>query len=326
MQAKAIRINEPGGPEVLRYEDVEVPAPGPGEALVRHSAVGLNYIDIYLRSGVYPLPSYPAGLGFEAAGTVEAIGEGVTEVKPGDRVAYAGAPIGAYAQARVMPAHRLIVIPQSIDFETGAAMMLQGMTVEYLIRRTYEVKPGDKVLFHAAAGGVGLIACQWLSDIGATVIGTVGSEEKATLAKDHGCHHTINYREENFTDQVKELTNGTGVDVVYDSIGADTWVGSLDCLRPRGMMVTYGNSSGVIKDVDLGILSQKGSLYVSRPTLFSYTDTRQDLELSAGRLIDMIVSDKVKIRVNQRYALADVAQAHIDLEARKTTGSTVLLP
>ena len=218
------------------------------------------------------------------------------------------------------------MIPQSIDFETGAAMMLQGMTVEYLIRRTYEVKPGDKVLFHAAAGGVGLIACQWLSDIGATVIGTVGSEEKATLAKDHGCHHTFNYREENFTDQVKELTNGTGVDVVYDSIGADTWEGSLNCLRPRGMMVTYGNSSGVIKDVDLGILSQKGSLYVTRPTLFSYTDTRQDLELSAGRLIDMIVSEKVKIRVNQRYALADVAQAHIDLEARKTTGSTVLLP
>ena len=325
-QAKAIRIHETGGPEVLRLEEVEVPSPGPGEALVRHAAVGLNFIDIYLRSGLYPLASLPSGLGFEAAGTVEAVGEGVDDVKPGDRVAYAGGAPGAYAEARVIAADRLVVLPDAIGFDSAAAMMLQGMTVEYLIRRTYEVQAGDTVLFHAAAGGVGLIACQWLADLGATVIGTVGSLEKAELAQAHGCHHTINYREEDFTERVKELTDGAGVNVVYDSIGADTWTGSLDSLKPRGMMVTYGNASGPVTDVNLGILAQKGSLYVTRPTLFTYTATRGDLLLSAGRLFDMVTSGKVQIRVNQRYALSEAAQAQTDLEGRKTTGSTVLLP
>jgi NADPH2:quinone reductase len=326
METKAVRIHQTGGPEVLSYETTEVPDPGPGEALVRHHAVGLNFIDVYLRSGLYPLAQLPAGLGFEAAGVVEAVGDGVGDLKPGDRVAYAGGLPGAYAQARVIAADRLVKLPEALDFETGAAMMLQGMTAEYLIRRTYEVQSGDVVLFHAAAGGVGLIACQWLDHLGATVIGTVGSEEKAALARAHGCHHTVNYRDEDFVQRVKEITDGRGVRVVYDSVGKSTWEGSLDCLQPRGLMVSYGNASGPISDVNLGILAQKGSLYVTRPTLFTYTASREDLVLSAARLFQVVDDGAVKIEINQRYKLEDVATAHRDLEGRKTTGSTIMLP
>ena len=326
MQANAVRIHETGGPEILRYEPVEVPDPGPGEALVRHHAIGLNYIDVYLRSGLYPLPALPSGLGFEAAGVVEAVGDGVEVVRPGERVAYAGGTPGAYAEARVIAADRLVRLPESLSFEQGAAMMLQGMTTEYLIRRTYEVQPGDTVLFHAAAGGVGLIACQWLTHIGAKVIGTVGSEEKAALAREHGCDHPVNYRTEDFVERVRELTEGQGVAVVYDSVGKDTWDGSLDCLRPRGLMVSYGNASGPVANVNLGILAQKGSLYVTRPTLFTYTASREDLERSASRLFEVVENGTVRLTINQRYGLADVAQAHRDLESRKTTGSTVILP
>ena len=326
METKAVRIHQTGGPEVLSYETTEVPDPGAGEALVRHHAVGLNFIDVYLRSGLYPLAQLPAGLGFEAAGVVEAVGDGAGDLKPGDRVAYAGGLPGAYAQARVIAADRLVKLPEALDFETGAAMMLQGMTAEYLIRRTYEVQSGDVVLFHAAAGGVGLIACQWLDHLGATVIGTVGSEEKAALARAHGCHHTVNYRDEDFVQRVKEITDGRGVRVVYDSVGKSTWEGSLDCLQPRGLMVSYGNASGPISDVNLGILAQKGSLYVTRPTLFTYTASREDLVLSAARLFQVVDDGAVKIEINQRYKLEDVATAHRDLEGRKTTGSTIMLP
>ena len=326
METKAVRIHQTGGPEVLSYETTEVPDPGPGETLVRHHAVGLNFIDVYLRSGLYPLAQLPAGLGFEAAGVVEAVGDGVGDLKPGDRVAYAGGLPGAYAQARVIAADRLVKLPEALDFETGAAMMLQGMTAEYLIRRTYEVQSGDVVLIHAAAGGVGLIACQWLDHLGATVIGTVGSEEKAALARAHGCHHTVNYRDEDFVQRVKEITDGRGVRVVYDSVGKSTWEGSLDCLQPRGLMVSYGNASGPISDVNLGILAQKGSLYVTRPTLFTYTASREDLVLSAARLFQVVDDGAVKIEINQRYKLEDVATAHRDLEGRKTTGSTIMLP
>lgn len=326
MQANSVRIHETGGPEVLKYEAIQLSDPGPGEALVRHHAIGLNFIDVYLRTGLYPLPGFPSGLGFEAAGTVEAIGEGVEAVAPGDRVAYAGGAPGAYSEARLIAADRLVKLPDSLDFEQGAAMMLQGMTVEYLIHRTYEVQPGDFVLFHAAAGGVGLIACQWLDRIGAKVIGTVGSEEKAALARAHGCHHPINYRSEDFVERVREITDGKGVRVVYDSIGKDTWEGSLDCLQPRGLMVSYGNASGPVAAVNLGILAQKGSLYVTRPTLFTYTASREDLVLSAGRLFEAVESGSVKLNINQRYELEKVAQAHRDLEDRKTTGSSVILP
>ena len=323
---KAIRIHAPGGPEALVYEDVEVPAPGPGEVQIEQGACGLNYIDVYHRSGLYPLPTLPAVIGMEGAGTVTAVGEGVEAFQPGDRVAYADVPPGAYAALRNIPWHRLVKLPDSIDDQQAAAMMLQGMTVEYLIRRTYAVQAGDTVLFHAAAGGVGLIACQWLNHLGATVIGTVGSEEKAALAKAHGCHHTINYREENFTDRVRELTDGKGVPVVYDSIGKDTFDASLDCLRPRGMMVSFGNASGPVEPFNPGVLGQKGSLYLTRPSLITYNAERADLEVSAAALFDVVTSGKVKIEVNQTYPLSETAQAHRDLEARKTTGSTVLLP
>ena len=326
MKAHAVRIHQTGGPEVLTYEPIDVPSAGPGEALIRNERIGLNYIDVYLRTGLYPLASLPSGLGFEAAGTVEAVGEGVSGLRPGDRVAYAGGAPGAYADLRVIAADRLVPLPESIGFDQAAAMMLQGMTTEYLIRRTYEVRPGDLVLFHAAAGGVGLIACQWLNHLGATVIGTVGSDEKAALARENGCHHTINYREENFAARVKEITQGKGVRVVYDSVGKDTWEGSLDSLRPRGLLVNYGNASGPVTGVNLGILAQKGSLYVTRPTLFTYTASRADLLLSAGRLFEVVEKGVVKLSINQRYALKDVAQAHRDLESRKTTGSTILLP
>lgn len=321
----AIRIHQTGGPEVLCWEAVDLPAPAPGEATVRHHAVGLNYIDTYHRTGLYPLP-LPSGIGLEGAGVVEAIGEGVTEVKVGDRVAYAGGPIGAYAEVRNIPAHRLLILPDSIDFETGAAMMLQGLTAAYLLRKTYRVQPGDAVLIHAAAGGVGLIACQWAKALGATVIGTVGSPAKAELARAHGCDHVINYASENFTQRVRDITGGKGVAVVYDGVGKDTFTGSLDSLRPMGMMVSYGNASGPVPPVDLILLSQKGSLFITRPTLMTYTAQRADL-LELGReLFDRVASGQLRIEVNQRYALRDAAQAHRDLEARKTTGSTILLP
>ena len=321
----AIRIHQTGGPEVLRWEEVELAAPAPGEATVRHHAVGLNFIDTYHRSGLYPLP-LPAGLGLEGAGVVAAVGEGVTEVKIGDRVAYAGGPVGAYAEARNIPAHRLLKLPDSIPFETAAAMMLQGLTAAYLLRRTYRVQAGDSVLIHAAAGGVGLIACQWAKALGATVIGTVGSAAKGELAKAHGCDHVINYSSENFTQRVREITGGEGVPVVYDGVGKDTFMGSLDCLRPQGMMVCYGNASGPVPPVDLLLLSQKGSLFITRPTLMSYSAKREDLLALGAELFAMVAGGQVRIEVNQRYALKDAAQAQRDLEARQTTGSTILLP
>lgn len=321
----AIRIHQTGGPEVLCWETVDLPAPAPGEATVRHHAVGLNYIDIYHRTGLYPLP-LPSGIGLEGAGVVEAVGEGVTEVKVGDRVAYAGGPVGAYAEVRNIPAHRLLILPEGIGFDTGAAMMLQGLTAAYLLRKTFCVQPGDAVLIHAAAGGVGLIACQWAKALGATVIGTVGSPAKAELARAHGCDHVIDYTTENFTQRVRDITRGEGVAVVYDGVGKDTFAGSLDCLRPMGMMVSYGNASGPVPPVDLIQLSQKGSLFITRPTLMTYTARRADLVALGSALFDRVISGQVRIEVNQRYALRDAALAHRDLEARRTTGSTVLLP
>ena len=321
----AIRIHQTGGPEVWSWEPVELPAPAAGEATVRHAAVGLNFIDTYHRTGLYPLP-LPSGIGLEGAGVVEAVGAGVTEVQVGDRVAYAGGPLGAYAEARNIPAHRLLKIPAPISFDTAAAMMLQGLTAAYLLRKTYRVQAGDAVLIHAAAGGVGLIACQWAKALGATVIGTVGSDAKGELAKAHGCDHVINYSTENFVARVREITGGEGVPVVYDGVGKDTFMGSLDCLRPLGMLVTYGNASGPVPPLDLLLLSQKGSLFVTRPTIMSYTAKRPDLEALGAELFDVVASGKVKIEVHQRYALKDAAQAHRDLEARKSTGSTILLP
>jgi NADPH2:quinone reductase len=321
----AIRFHQTGGPDVLKWEEVEVGQPGPGEARVRHAAVGLNFIDIYHRNGLYPLP-LPSGIGLEGAGTVEAVGEGVTEVQPGDRVAYAGGPVGAYAEVRNLLAHRLLRLPDTIAFNTAAAMMLQGLTAAYLLRRTYRVQAGDAVLIHAAAGGVGLIACQWAKALGATVIGTVGSDAKAALASAHGCDHVINYSRENFTARVREITGGEGVAVVYDGVGKDTFMGSLDSLKPMGMMVSYGNASGPVPPLDLLLLSQKGSLFVTRPTLMNYTAKRADLVALGTELFDVVTAGKVKIEVNQTYALKDAAQAHRDLEARKTTGSSILLP
>ncbi|MBI1906917.1 MAG: quinone oxidoreductase [Rhodocyclales bacterium] len=321
----AIRFHQTGGPEVLQWEEVTVDPPGPGEAVVRHHAVGLNYIDTYQRSGAYPLP-LPSGLGLEGAGVVEQVGAGVSNVAPGDRVAYAGGGPGAYAEVRKLAADRLVKLPESISFEQGAAMMLQGLTAQYLLRRTYRVQPGDTILIHAAAGGVGLIVCQWAKALGATVIGTVGSDEKAALARAHGCDHPINYNHENFAERVREITAGAGVAVVYDSIGKDTFMVSLDCLRPLGMMVLFGAASGPVPPIDLQVLAQKGSLFVTRPTLFTYAAKAQDLAAMAAELFDVVSSGKVRIEINQRYALKDVAQAHRDLEARRTTGSTILLP
>ena len=323
---RAIRIHEPGGPEVLRWEEVEVGEPGDGQVRLAQSAVGLNYIDVYQRTGLYPLPELPAILGLEAAGTVEAVGPGVQDLSPGDRVAYASPPVGAYAEARLMPADRVVKLPDGISDVQAAGMMLQGMTVQYLIRRTYRVKPGDTVLFHAAAGGVGLIACQWLKHLGATVIGTVGSEEKAALARAHGCDHTILYRAESVPERVRDLTGGAGVPVVYDSVGKDTFEGSLDSLAPLGMLVSFGNASGPVPPFNPGVLSAKGSLFLTRPTLMTYTAKREDLVAAAEDLFSVVTSGAVKIEVNQTYPLAEAAQAHRDLEARKTTGSTVLLP
>ncbi|MET3119350.1 NADPH2:quinone reductase [Undibacterium sp. GrIS 1.8] len=322
---KAIIIQQTGGPEVMEYVDVTLGQPGPGEALVRHAACGLNYIDVYFRTGLYP-QVLPAGLGMEAAGVVEAVGADVTYVKVGDRVAYAGRPNGAYAEARIMPADNLVRLPDNISFETAAAMMLQGLTVEYLFNRTFPLKGGETILFHAAAGGVGLIACQWARAIGVTMIGTVGSDEKAELAKAHGCTHVINYNKENFVERVKEITGGKGVPVVYDSIGKDTFIGSLNCLSPLGMMVSFGSASGPVPEFGLNELASRGSLFITRPSLMSHAAKRDDLEQMAARLFAMVEGGKIKIDVHQRYALSEVAQAHRDLEARKTTGSTILIP
>jgi NADPH2:quinone reductase len=324
--AHAIRFSKTGGPEVLQWEEVNVPQPGANEALVRHKAVGLNYIDTYHRTGLYPMPM-PSGIGLEAAGVVEAVGAGVTELKAGDRVAYANGPIGAYAELKVHPVDRLVKVPDGISFEQAASMMLQGLTVQYLLRRLHVVpKSGDTVLFHAAAGGIGLIACQWAKALGINVIGTVGSEEKAKLAREHGAAHTIIYTKEDFQARVMEITGGKKVPIVYDSVGKDTFMKSLDCLQPRGLMVSFGNASGPVGPTDLGILSAKGSLYVTRPTLMSYTAKRDELVAAAKDLFDMVLSGKVKVTPRQSYALKDAAQAHRDLEARKTTGSTVLIP
>ena len=323
---RAIRIHQTGGPEVMRWEDVEVGAPGPGEIRIRHEAVGLNYIDVYFRTGLYPAPSLPFSPGMEGAGVVEAVGEGVESLVVGDRVAYAAPPVGAYAQVRLMPAEKVVKVPDGIDSRQAAAMMLQGMTVEYLLRRTYPVRSGDTVLFHAAAGGVGLIACQWAKHLGATVIGTVGSDEKAELARAHGCDHPIVYTRESFTERVREITGGAGVPVVYDAVGRDTFEGSLDSLRPRGMLVSFGQSSGKIDPFDVGILSARGSLYVTRPTLMTYTASRAELESSAQALFDVVGSGAVRVTVNQTFPLAEAASAHRALESRQTTGSTVLLP
>lgn len=325
MMAKAIRINRTGGPEVMEYVDVEVGEPGPGEARVRHAACGINFIDVYFRTGLYPQP-LPAGLGMEGAGVVEAVGEGVTEVAVGDRVAYAGRPNGAYAEVRNLPSALLLRLPDAISFETGAAMMLQGLTVQYLFRRTVPLKRGDTILFHAAAGGVGLIASQWARALGVNMIGTVGSDEKAALAKAAGCSHVINYNTEDFVARVMEITNGEKVSVVYDSIGKDTFTKSLDCLRPLGMMVSFGSASGPVPDFSLAELAARGSLFITRPTLFSYAAKRADLEAMAADLFAVVASGDVKIDINQTYKLADAAQAHIDLESRKTTGSSILVP
>ena len=321
----AIRFHQTGGPEVLRWEEVAVGDPAPGEARVRHQAVGLNYIDTYHRSGLYPLP-LPSGLGTEGAGIVEAVGAGVTDLQVGDRVAYAGGPLGAYSQERCLPADRLLKLPEAIDCRTGAAMMLQGLTAAYLLRRTYPVQAGDRVLIHAAAGGVGLIACQWAKALGATVIGTVSSEAKAELARAHGCDHIVYYTREDVAQRVREITGGEGVAVVYDGVGKDTFAGSLDSLSPLGMMVSFGNASGAVPPFNPLLLSQKGSLFLTRPTLGHYSAKREDLLALGEELFAVVASGKVRIEINQTYALADAANAHRDLEARKTTGSTILLP
>jgi NADPH:quinone reductase len=321
---KAIRIHAPGGPEVMKWEDVPRPEPCPGEALIKQEAVGLNYIDVYFRCGLYKAPTMPLIIGQEGAGTVLAVGPGVTAVKPGDRVAYAGA-LGGYATERVIAADRLVKLPNSIDFKTAAAMMLQGMTAQYLIRRTHPVKAGETIVLHAAAGGVGLILCQWAKHLGATVIGVVSTEQKAELARAHGAPHTV-VGAGNLVAEVKRITGGAMVPVVYDSVGKDTWNASLDCVAPLGLMVSYGNASGPVPPVDISILSAKGSLYVTRPNLATYTAKRADLEKVAGELFDVVSKGAVKIEVNQTFPLKDAAAAHIALESRQTTGSTVLVP
>jgi NADPH2:quinone reductase len=322
---KAIRIEEFGGPENMKMVDVAVGEPGPGQVRIRHQACGLNFIDIYQRSGVYPL-QLPVILGMEASGVIEAVGPGVTHLQPGDRAAYASAPPGAYAQARVMNAVHVCKLPDSISFEEGAAMMLKGLTVEYLFSTSSRAKPGDTVLFHAAAGGVGLIACQWARAMGVTLIGTAGSDEKCALAKAHGATHVINYTTQDWVKEVREITGGKGVDAVLDSVGKATWEGSLNCLRPMGTMVTFGNASGKPDPVDPQILAAKGSLFLTRPTLFSHIASREACQARADDLFAMVSLGKVKIRINQTYPLAEVAQAHRDLDGRKTTGTTILLP
>jgi NADPH:quinone reductase len=318
-----IRFEKPGGPEVLTWQQVPIGKPGEGQVRLRHTAVGLNYIDTYHRSGLYQLPM-PSGLGSEGAGVVEEVGAGVRDLKPGDRVAYCGGPIGSYAEERVMPADRLVPVPSSISDQQAAAMMLKGMTAWYLIRRTHEVKPGETILIHAAAGGVGLIVCQWAKHLGATVIGTVGDDDKAALVKKNGCDYPIVYRREDFVARVNEITQGRKLPVVYDSVGKDTFYKSLDCLAPLGLMASFGQSSGPIGPVDIGILAAKGSLFLTRPTLNTYTATREDLLTAASELFAVVQSGAVKITVNQTYPLREAAQAHRDLEGRKTTGQTVL--
>ena len=320
----AIRFHKTGGPEVLVWEEVKLGKPAAGEARIRHTAVGLNFVDIYNRAGVYPAP-LPSGLGSEGAGVVEEVGSGVTDLKPGDRVAYGSSPLGAYAEERLIPADRLIKLPESIDDKTAAAMMLKGLTTQYLIRQTYRIKAGETILLHAAAGGVGLILGQWAKHLGVTVIGTVGSDEKAKLAEAHGCAHTINYAREDFVKRVEELTGGKKVPVVYDSVGKDTFMKSLDCLAPLGYLVLFGASSGNVDPLNLGLLAQKGSLYVTRPTLNTYGAKRENLVAMAKELFEVVQSGAVKIEVHQTYPLKDAGKAHADLAARKTTGSTVLL-
>jgi NADPH:quinone reductase len=319
---QAIRFAKTGGPEVLEWQQVEVGRPGRGEVRLRHTAVGLNFIDTYQRSGLYPI-QLPSGLGGEAAGVVEEVGPGVSGLKPGDRVAYAGGPLGAYSEARVMPADRLVPVPEDISDKEAAAMMLKGMTAWYLIRRTHVVKPGEAILIHAAAGGVGLIVCQWAKHLGATVIGTVGDDQKAGLVRQNGCDHPINYRREDFVARVSEITQGKKLPVVYDSVGKDTFYKSLDCIAPLGLMVSFGQSSGAIGPVDIGILAGKGSLFLTRPTLNTYTATREDLLTAANELFDVVKTGAVKLAINQTYPLREAAQAHRDLQDRKTTGSTV---
>jgi NADPH2:quinone reductase len=321
----AIRIHEYGGPEALTWEEVPLPAPRPGEALVRHRAIGLNYIDVYFRTGLYKAPALPATIGMEGAGVVEAVGEGVTEVAPGDRVAYATAPIGAYAEARTIKADRLVKLPAAISDEQAAAMMLQGMTACFLLTRTFKVQPGQTILVHAAAGGVGLIMVQWAKHLGCTVIGSVSTEAKAELVRAHGADHVV-VGTETLPARVKEITGGAMLPVVFDSVGRDTFMTSLDCLAPFGMMVSYGNASGPVAIPDLGVLAAKGSLYLTRPTLATYTARRDDLESCAAALFDVVTKGAVKINVNQRFALKDAAEAHRALESRRTTGSTILLP
>jgi NADPH2:quinone reductase len=323
---RAIRIHERGGPEVLRWEEVDVGAPGPGEVRLRHTAVGLNFIDVYYRTGLYQGPALPFVPGMEAAGVVEALGDGVTELAVGDRVAYASPPLGAYSEVRRMVAHRLVKLPAEIDDRAAAAMMLKGMTAQYLLRRIGNIGPGDRILVHAAAGGVGLIACQWARHLGAEVIGTVSNDEKARLAEANGCQHPIVYTREDFVARVKEITGGKGVKVVYDSVGKDTFMQSLDCLRPLGIMCSFGQSSGPIPPLDVSLLSAKGSLFLTRPTLMTYTAAREDLVATAEDLFAVVRSGAVTIDINQTYPLANAGDAHRDLEGRKTTGSTVLLP
>jgi len=324
MKARVIRIHATGGPEVLRHEQVEVSNPGPGEVLLRQTAIGLNFIDTYHRTGLYPL-ELPAVLGREAAGVVEQVGPEVADFRVGDRAAYALYP-GSYAEARVIPADRLVPLPAGVDERTAAAVLLKGLTAHYLLRRTRRVESGETVLIHAAAGGVGLIACQWAKHLGATVIGTVGTEQKAALARAHGCDHPLLYDEEDLVSRVRELTGGRGVPVVYDSVGQATFEGSLDCLAPLGMLVTFGQSSGAVPPLNLGLLAQKGSLFVTRPTLATYIAKRGDLLQASGELFDAIDAGAIRVEVRQTYPLADVARAHTDLESRKTTGSTLLLP
>jgi NADPH2:quinone reductase len=321
----AVRVHQTGGTDVLKIEETRIGEPGPGEARVRHHAIGLNYVETYLRTGLYPVP-LPSGLGTEAAGTVEAIGPGVGDIRAGDRVAYAGGPQGAYADVRLIPADRLVKLPDSISFEQAAAVFLKGLTTQYLLRRTYKVQRGDTILFHAAAGGVGLIACQWANHLGATVIGTVGSDAKAALVQSRGCRHAIIYTRENFVERVKALTNGEGVPVVYDSVGKTTFMDSLACLRPFGMLVSFGQSSGPVPPFDIGELSRRGSLFLTRPTLVTYGAKRSDLLAMAAELFEVVRSGAVKIEIGGRYPLREVARAHSDLEARRTTGSTILLP
>ena len=321
---KAIRFDRTGGPEVLDFVDVDLPPPGPGQVRVRHTAIGVNFIDTYHRSGLYKLP-LPSGLGSEAAGVIEALGSGVTSLKAGDRVAYAGT-LGAYAEANNVPADKLVRLPADISDEAAAAAMLKGMTAQYLLMRTYAVNPGETILWHAAAGGVGLIACQWAKHLGVTVIGTVGSENKVELARENGCVHVLNTATDDWVKRVREITNGEGVSVVYDSIGKDTWNGSLDCLAVRGMMVSFGNASGAVPAFEPGILSAKGSLYVTRPTLMHYTRNARELQETADDLFAVIASGVVKIQINQRFRLADAAKAHDALHSRVTTGATILIP